>query len=85
MGQTHGTGNITYCIYVRDAIIDSQAYIPKSRTLIQVLPPANVYTKSANAYIQKNSVYALWQEVPKLVYSLIFFSTLVDALGTGRT
>ncbi len=28
-----------------------QVYIPKRRTLIQVLPPANVYTKSAHAYI----------------------------------
>ncbi len=27
-----------------------QAYIPKRRTRIQVLPPANAYTKSANAY-----------------------------------
>ncbi len=29
----------------------SQVYIPKRRTLIQVLPPANAYTKSAHAYI----------------------------------
>ncbi len=28
-----------------------QAYIPKRRTLIQVLPPANAYTKYAHAYI----------------------------------
>ena len=32
-------------------VSESQAYIPKRRTLIQVLPPANAYTKSANAYI----------------------------------
>ncbi len=29
----------------------SQVYIPKRRTLIQVLPPASAYTKSAHAYI----------------------------------
>ncbi len=29
----------------------SQAYIPKRRTLIQVLPPLNAYTKSVHAYI----------------------------------
>ena len=27
-------------------------YIPKRHTLIQVLPPANAYTKYAHAYIQ---------------------------------
>ncbi len=32
-------------------IIYPQVYIPKRRTLIQVLPPANAYTKSAHAYI----------------------------------
>ena len=31
--------------------LKSQAYIPKRRTLIQVLPPLNVYTKSVHAYI----------------------------------
>ncbi len=30
---------------------DSQVYIPKRHILIQVLPPANAYTKSAHAYI----------------------------------
>ncbi len=30
---------------------NSQANIPKRRTFIQVLPPANLYTKSAHAYI----------------------------------
>ncbi len=30
---------------------NTQAYIPKRRTLIQVLPPANAYTKYAHAYI----------------------------------
>ncbi len=34
-----------------DPLDNSQAYIPKRRTLIQVLPPANAHTKSANAYI----------------------------------
>ncbi len=29
----------------------TQVYIPKRRTLIQVLPPANAYTKYAHAYI----------------------------------
>ncbi len=29
----------------------SQVYIPKRRTLIQVLPPANAYTKSPHPYI----------------------------------
>ncbi len=32
-------------------ILIPQVYIPKRRTLIQVLPPANAYTKSAHAYI----------------------------------
>ncbi len=31
--------------------IFSQVYIPKRCTLIQVLPPANAYTKSDHAYI----------------------------------
>ncbi len=39
-----------YKIYLPRFIhgIHTQAYIPKRRTLIQVLPPANAYTKSAN-------------------------------------
>ncbi len=32
-------------------IHDTQVYIPKRRTLIQVLPLANAYPKSAHAYI----------------------------------
>ncbi len=46
-------------------------YIPKRCTLIQVLPPANAYTKSAHAYIHlvgawrfldrvRSSAHALW-------------------------
>ncbi len=36
---------------VRYWLDKSQVYIPKRHTLIQVLPPANAYTKSAHAYI----------------------------------
>ncbi len=33
------------------ASLHSQAYIPRRRTLIQVLPPLNAYTKSVHTYI----------------------------------
>ena len=36
---------------VQASFSSPQVYIPKRRTLIQVLPPANAYTKSAHAYI----------------------------------
>ncbi len=39
-------------------LIKSQAYIPKRRTLNQVLPPLNAYTKSVHAYIQPWSAHA---------------------------
>ena len=34
-----------------DWVYTAQVYIPKRHTLIQVLPPANAYAKSAHAYI----------------------------------
>ena len=39
------------CSYGNCGDLYPQAYIPKRHTLIQVLPPANAYTKSAHAYI----------------------------------
>ena len=43
--------------YNSESVVSSlptpQAYIPKRRTLIQVLPPANAYTKSAHEYMHE--------------------------------
>ncbi len=36
---------------------EPQVYIPKRRTLIQVLPPANANTKSAHAYIHFAKIF----------------------------
>ncbi len=67
----------------------SQAYIKKGRIPIQVFPVPNVNTNSFAIKMhicmssqQQNVVYALWQEVPKLVYT---FWTCKPVLGTRNT
>ncbi len=62
---------------------NSQAYIPKRHTLIQVLPPANAYTKYAHAsyiilvndlllrvYVWADNKTIYIKEVPEWVYAL---------------
>ena len=65
----------------------TQAYTSKRRILIQVLPPPNVYTKSANACIKRcgrdiwshgsNCTVLMWQRtvtVRKIIYAVPIFT-----------
>ncbi len=53
-------------IYVVCVLPYHRLTYPKWRTLIQVLPPANAYTKSANAYIHFEKCLPVLPELPKI-------------------